>query len=133
MSTYIALLRKDDDSDFGVDFPDFPGCVTAGSTLEDARTMAAEALSLHIEGMLTDGDPLPEASPLDAVMRDPHNRDAIAFLVSIPDKAAPAVRVNITLSGDDLRTIDAYAEAHGMTRSGLLALAARRFIGPKAA
>ncbi len=28
MATYIALLRKEKDTDFGVDFPDFPGCIT---------------------------------------------------------------------------------------------------------
>jgi predicted RNase H-like HicB family nuclease len=33
MTAYIALIRKEPDSDFGVDFPDFPGCVTAGRTL----------------------------------------------------------------------------------------------------
>jgi hypothetical protein len=33
MTSYIALLRKDVDSDYGVEFPDFPGCVTAGTTL----------------------------------------------------------------------------------------------------
>jgi predicted RNase H-like HicB family nuclease len=48
----IALLRKCPDSDFGVDFPDFPGCITAGTTLEETREMAAEALAFHIEGML---------------------------------------------------------------------------------
>lgn len=31
---YIAYLHKDGSSDFGVSFPDFPGCVTAGKTLE---------------------------------------------------------------------------------------------------
>jgi predicted RNase H-like HicB family nuclease len=30
---YIAYLHKDRDSDFGVSFPDFPGCITAGKTL----------------------------------------------------------------------------------------------------
>jgi predicted RNase H-like HicB family nuclease len=40
LTTYIALLRKDPDSDFSVDFPDFPGCITAGSTLEETRLMA---------------------------------------------------------------------------------------------
>jgi hypothetical protein len=29
MPSYIALLRKDPDSDYGVEFPDFPGWVTA--------------------------------------------------------------------------------------------------------
>ena len=28
MRQYIALIHKDADSDFGVSFPDFPGCVT---------------------------------------------------------------------------------------------------------
>ena len=37
MSGYIALLRKQPDSDFGVDFEDFPGCFSAGETPEDAR------------------------------------------------------------------------------------------------
>jgi len=41
---YIAYLHKDRNSDYGVSFPDFPGCITAGSTLEEAHKMAAEAL-----------------------------------------------------------------------------------------
>jgi predicted RNase H-like HicB family nuclease len=48
MTTYIALLRKDEDSDYGVDFPDFPGCPTAGRTLEETRRMAQEALAFHV-------------------------------------------------------------------------------------
>ncbi|WP_158929394.1 type II toxin-antitoxin system HicB family antitoxin [Acidisphaera sp. S103] len=43
MSAYIAPLRKDVTSEFGVAFPDFPGCVTAGWSLEEARRMATEA------------------------------------------------------------------------------------------
>ena len=61
MANYLALLRKDADSDFSVDFPDFPGCVTAGATLEEARVMAAEALALHIQGMIEDREPVPNA------------------------------------------------------------------------
>jgi predicted RNase H-like HicB family nuclease len=48
MIAYIALLRKESGTDFGVDFPDFPGCVTAGKTLEEARKMAVEALELTL-------------------------------------------------------------------------------------
>jgi predicted RNase H-like HicB family nuclease len=44
MTTYIALLRKEEAGDFGVDFPDFPGCFTAGRTLEEAHKAASEAL-----------------------------------------------------------------------------------------
>ena len=48
---YIAYLHKDSKSDYGVSFPDFPGCITAGSSLDEARRMAAEALAFHIAGL----------------------------------------------------------------------------------
>ena len=60
MRPYIALIHKDAKSDYGVSFPDLPGCVTAGATLEEARAMASEALALHLEGMAEDGDAIPE-------------------------------------------------------------------------
>jgi predicted RNase H-like HicB family nuclease len=106
MTAYIALLRKDPTSDFGVDFPDFPGCVTAGKTLDEARTMAAEALELHIEGMQEDRDPLPEPSTLDAMMADPENHLAVAFLVEVGTKPARSVRINVMLPKDLVSAID---------------------------
>ncbi len=131
MRTYIALLRKDPDSDFSVDFPDFPGCITAGSTLEEARAMAEEALAFHIEGMIEDGDPIPAPSSLDEIMADSHNTGAVAFLVAVPESTPKIVRVNITVPEPDLRAIDTFASSHGLTRSGLLVEAARQFISDK--
>ncbi|WP_425993879.1 type II toxin-antitoxin system HicB family antitoxin [Caulobacter sp. DWR1-3-2b1] len=125
MVQYIALIHKEAASDYGVSFPDLPGCVTAGSTLDEARAMAEEALALHLEGMAQDGEPIPEPSSLEAVMTDPVNRDGVAILVMAETKAK-IVRVNITLPDDTLREIDRYAEAHGFTRSGFLAQAAKR-------
>lgn len=82
MAKYVALVRKDPTSDFSIDFPDFPGCITVGSTLDEARDMAEEALDFHIDGMLEDGDPIPEPSSIDAILEDPENRDvATVFLV----------------------------------------------------
>lgn len=121
MTTYIALLRKDPDSDYGVDFPDFPGCITAGSTLEEARVMAAEALAMHIVGMMEDRLPIPEPSALEAIMADPHNHDAVGFLVDVPVKPVRAVRINVTLPEDLLHAIDVAAA----NRSRFLADAAR--------
>ncbi len=131
MRTYIALLRKDPDSDFSVDFPDFPGCITAGSTLEEARAMAEEALAFHIEGMIEDGDPIPVPSSLDEIMADSHSTGAVAFLVTVPEPTPQIVRVNITVPEPDLRAIDMFASSHGLTRSGLLVEAARQFISDK--
>jgi predicted RNase H-like HicB family nuclease len=56
MRNYIGLIHQDADSDFGVSFPDFSGVVTAGTGLDDARAMAEEALTLHIEGLAKDGE-----------------------------------------------------------------------------
>ncbi|BBK44832.1 hypothetical protein STVA_48520 [Allostella vacuolata] len=55
MTSHIAILHKETASDFGASFPDFPGCVAAGSALEEARAMAGEALALHMDGMIEDG------------------------------------------------------------------------------
>lgn len=45
---------------FGVTFPDFPGCVTGGFTVEEAFKNAHDALALHIKGMKEDGIPMPK-------------------------------------------------------------------------
>ena len=120
MTAYVALLRKYPDSDFGVDFPDFPGCVTAGETLEDARRMAAEAIQLHIEGMIEDGEAIPAPSRLDEIMADPHHRDGVAVLIDASVRR-PAVRINVSLPPDVLEAIDRATD----NRSRFLAEAAR--------
>lgn len=125
MRNYIGLIHKDAESDYGVSFPDFPGVVTAGTDLDDARRMAEEALALHVEGMVEDGEAIPEPSSLEAVMADPDHKDGVAILVSLKADARKAVRINITLPEDVLREVDAFAEAEGLTRSGFLARAAR--------
>jgi predicted RNase H-like HicB family nuclease len=122
MTSYIGLIRKDADSDFGVDFPDFPGCVSAGATLDEARRMAQEALELHVSGMVEDGEKLPAPSSLEAIMADPENGDAVAFLVTLQEPADRSVRVNITLPERLLRRIDERAK----NRSAFLARAAEK-------
>ena len=55
-----AVIIKNPDTDFGVSFPDFPGCITTGRTLCNAIEMAKEAIAFHIEGLKLDGSPVPE-------------------------------------------------------------------------
>ncbi len=116
---YIAYLHKDRNSDFGVSFPDFPGCITAGQTLEEARAMAAEALTLHIAGMVEDGETIPEPSLLDDVEKEVRETQAIPFMVSVEAPDA-TVRVNITVRESQLEKIDRLAEAAGLTRSAYM-------------
>jgi predicted RNase H-like HicB family nuclease len=128
MLQYIGLIHKDPGSDYGVSFPDLPGLITVGKDLDDARAMAEEALTFHIEGLIEDGEAIPEASSLEAIMADPENRDGVAILVAANTDAQKTVRVNITLPADVLAQIDKFAESHGYTRSGFLAQAAKRVI-----
>jgi predicted RNase H-like HicB family nuclease len=113
---YIAYLHKDRGSDYGVSFPDFPGCVTAGSTLEEARRMAAEALAFHMQGMREDGEEIPRPSSLDDLRSDPAMRGAVAFLVEVkqPEKT---IRINITARESQIAEIDRRARGVGLTRS----------------
>jgi predicted RNase H-like HicB family nuclease len=81
MQAYIALIRKEEGTSYGVEFPDFPGCITAGETLEVALRRAPEALALHIEGMVEDGETIPEPSPLNGVMKDRESHGTVAVMV----------------------------------------------------
>ena len=42
--------------------PDLPGCIATGKTLEEIESNMREAIEFHIEGMIEDGDPIPEPS-----------------------------------------------------------------------
>jgi len=117
---YIAYLHKDRDSDFGVSFPDFPGCISAGKTLEEARRMAAEALAMHIAGIIEDGDVVPEPSNLDDLKNDPDMNGAVAVLISVEPPAEKTVRINITARESQLEAIDHLANKAGLTRSAFM-------------
>ncbi|MBI1375220.1 MAG: type II toxin-antitoxin system HicB family antitoxin [Phycisphaera sp.] len=40
--------------------PDLPGCVTTGATVEEVERNIREAIALHVEGLLEDGETVPE-------------------------------------------------------------------------
>jgi predicted RNase H-like HicB family nuclease len=129
MANYIAIVHKDPKSDFGVSFPDFPGCVTAGRNIDEAKDLAQEALTLHIQGMIEDGEQLPAPSKLEELMVDPDFADAAAYLVvDVPDTKPRTVRVNITVPEMTLKEIDAAAKKRGMSRSSFLVHAAQNAI-----
>ena len=126
MSEYIALIHKEASTGFGASFPDFPGAVTVAETLEELRVEAEAVLTFHIEGMIEDGDSIPEPSDLDAVVGLDDYKDAVAVLVvKAPDVASPAVRINVTIPDQVLKRIDRHAAKHGLSRSGFLVQAAK--------
>jgi predicted RNase H-like HicB family nuclease len=72
MTHYIALIHKDPDSCYGVSFPDVPGVITAGDTLDEAIAQAGEVLAFVAEDWeeLT-GVPFPAPRSLEALRMDP--------------------------------------------------------------
>ncbi len=56
---YPVVLHKDRDSDYGVIVPDLPGCFAAGKTVDEALAMAKEAIELHLEGLIDNGQQVP--------------------------------------------------------------------------
>jgi predicted RNase H-like HicB family nuclease len=84
---FVGVVIKSPTSDYGVHFPDLPGCITAGKTLAAARSLAAEALGLHLDGMVHDGTPIPAARSLTEIRDDPECREATTLiLVEVPAK-----------------------------------------------
>jgi predicted RNase H-like HicB family nuclease len=117
---YPAIIDKDPDSDFGVTFPDFPGCVSAGRTLDEAVTGAHEALAGHVALMVADGDELPSPTPFEVAAAE---RGATTVAVTLVAVTLPgeAQRVNVTMDKGLLDEIDEVAD----NRSRFLAEAAR--------
>ena len=126
MPNYIAVVHKEPASDYGVSFPDFPGCITAGKTIDEAKDLAYEVLLLHLEGLHQDGEQLPAPTNLEDIVADPDNAEAVAFLVvSVPDTQGKAKRINITIPEETLRRVDAAAKRRGLSRSSFLTRAAQ--------
>ncbi len=129
----IAYQAPGDGPNDGWDvvFPDFPGCVAQGDNAHDALDNGREALALHIEGMIAEGEELPDPSRINEPDKDwvlpiatqKHPPPIHALLqVEIPGES---VRINITMEKALVDRLDAAASREGASRSGFLAQAVR--------
>ena len=127
---YVAFVHKEPESIFGVSFPDFPGCISAGATMDEALAKASEALQGHVRMMEADGETVPEPSSVDAILADPQfaeDRDGAIFsAVHLIRDLGSTTRINLSLDLGLLKAIDAAARDRKQTRSAFLASAARR-------
>jgi len=62
MKTFIALVHKDEDSAWGVTFPDLPGCFSAADSFSDVLAQAGQALELWFKDQ-----PMVEPRDMDAI------------------------------------------------------------------
>lgn len=58
----ILILIERSRNGFSAYAPDVPGCVAAAETREETETLMREALTSHVEALLEDGQPVPEAA-----------------------------------------------------------------------
>jgi predicted RNase H-like HicB family nuclease len=101
---YIAFIHTDDQPGFGISFPDFPGCISQGDTLDEALQLGQEALAFHVEGLEEDGTILPTPRSAADVWAD---KDLIdwregAQLVWVPlviDRGTPNVLIYRWIKG----------------------------------
>ncbi|QDL98167.1 HicB family protein [Rhodopseudomonas palustris] len=93
MVHYVALIHQDADGSYSVSFPDIPGVVTAGETIDEAEEEAAELLSFAAEdpdGAIVFNPP----RTIDELNRDPAfveaSKDAIVALIEYSAGAGAA-------------------------------------------
>ena len=140
---YVATLDPHEDGSgfYDITFADLPGCVSQGKNLDDALRMAAEALSLHVGGMLEDGLAIPDPStPEQARQKDMEEAKKegyeladgvlwqyVQFEPAKAVKKAAPVKLTISLKPTVIDQIDAVANEMGLTRSGAIAVATREY------
>ena len=128
---YPVVLHKDSDSDYGVTVPDVSGCFSAGSTIDEALQAAKEAIECHLEGLLMDGETIPQPGNIEQHQGNAdYSGGTWAFVdIDLSRLDSKVKRINITLTERVLTLIDEQAKREGETRSGFLAKAAFEYIG----
>ena len=125
---YLVVVHQDRPTGpCGVTVPDLPGCFSAGDTLADALERTREAIALHVEGLLSDGEPVP--APSKSVEAD----GGVVAAVEVDDGllSERSVRVNISVPSRLLAVIDRAAKRTAGGRSGLLTTAARVYLSER--
>lgn len=109
-------------------FHDFPGCVFGGKTIDEALENARDGIIFHIEGLLDEGETMPEATSLESIEKMPAYKMAIPALIRIVVPTGHFKRLNISMDAGLINEIDRAAKACGKNRSEFLADAARQMI-----
>jgi predicted RNase H-like HicB family nuclease len=122
-ASYVAIIETDEDGGFSVFFPDLPGCVSAGESIEEAFAAAEEALNGHLAVMAEHGEQIPAPTPFGQVTIEP-DIQVVAKILVPAELPGRTVRINITMDSNLLARIDAQTA----NRSAFLSDAARRLL-----
>lgn len=66
---YLVVIEKGE-SNYSAFSPDVPGCIATGRSVEATIDEMRSALEFHIEGMLENGESVPQARGLDFYIRN---------------------------------------------------------------
>ena len=115
---------------YGVVFPDIPGCLAMGKTIDEALANAADVLRDWFDLSEELGNAVPSPRPLEKLRGDADVAAALAggaSLASVPliRETGRPVKANLSIDSGVLAAIDAAAERHKLTRSGMVELMAK--------
>ncbi|GHB19401.1 type II toxin-antitoxin system HicB family antitoxin [Salinicola rhizosphaerae] len=123
----IAIEWGDDQHATGIVFPDIPGAVTAGDSVEQAYELAVEVAHIQLEEMVSAGQSIPMPGNIEQHRKNPEFEGWGWGLVEIDvtPYLGKTEKVNVTLPGSLVRRIDDYVTLHGVkSRSAFLTTAA---------
>ncbi len=112
----------------GAQVPDFPGCFSAADDWQDLPRMVQEAVEVWCMGEDMD---LPAPTALEVLAARAEFTGGVWMLIDVDVSRLEVrsnqkpMRINISIPANLVHDIDNYARAHGATRSGFLAQAAR--------
>lgn len=127
---YLALIDGSEGA-YGVVFPDLPGCVAMGATVDEAMVLASEALGDWVNTVEAGGNEVPDARTLMEFRTDPEIDEALRegsalTTISVVRSTGKPVRANLSLDGGVVFALDAAAERRGVTRSAMVEIIARQ-------
>jgi predicted RNase H-like HicB family nuclease len=62
--SYTAFFDRNSNGSYTVTVPSLPGLVTEGRNIEEARTMAGDAIKCYVEGLAKDREEIPEETEM---------------------------------------------------------------------
>ena len=132
MARYIALIDGKSGG-YGVVFPDLPGCVAMGRSVEHALANAAEALRDWVEVIEENGETVPAPKSMEKLRRDRDVAKALAAgatLATIPlvRETGKPTKANLSIDSGILAAIDEEAARRKLTRSAFVEMMARRIL-----
>jgi len=126
---YPAVLEQGPKKTFAVWFPDFPDCVAAGRSQEQALEKAERALPQAAVTVMAEKGLLPEPTSFERITI-PKGCKPIAMLAVGLEPPDPSERVNIYLPKRLIARADKRAAELGMSRSSYFGLAISVFLEP---